>query len=471
MKGVGYARHRSPPKEVNDMRTLPTTMIRVLTPFAPLFSKRVWQHVFVLLAGTILAPGRRTVSSALRAMGLDQEKQFHRYHRVLNRASWSSQEVSRILLGLLVEALVPEGRPLVVGIDETVERRWGKKIAAKGVYRDPVRSTRENFVKASGLRWVCVMLLVPIPWASRVWALPFLSASAPSERYAAQRGRRHKKITDWAWQLHLQVRRWYPEREIVAVADSTYASLKLLFRCRSLSRPVTFITRLRLDAALYEPAPPRRPGQIGRPRLKGERLPNLSVVAEDPNTVWKLTTITNWYGSGERMVEITSETAVWYSTGLFAVPLRWVLVRDPQGQFKTQALLCTDLKADPEKILSWFVMRWQLEATFQEARRHLGFETQRQWSDLAIRRTTPALLGLFSLVTLLARHQMTQAAGAFKQAAWYHKTHPTFADALALVRKELWAQETFYGSSADTETVKVPQAFLKRLTNALCYAA
>jgi hypothetical protein len=197
------------------------------------------------VAGAILAPGQRTVSSALRAIGLDQEKRFHRYHRVLGHARWSSREGSRILLRLLVKTFVPEGEPLVVGIDETVERRWGKRIAAKGVYRDPVRSNRENFVKASGLRWVCVMLLVEIPWASRIWALPFLSALAPSERFATERGRRHKKITDWAWQLHLQVRRWYPEREIVAVADSTYASLKLLFRCRSLSRPVTFITRLR----------------------------------------------------------------------------------------------------------------------------------------------------------------------------------------------------------------------------------
>src|SRR5919199_1207353 len=142
------------------------------------------------------------------------------------------------------------------------------------------------------------------------------------------------------------------------------------------------ITRLRLDAALYEPAPPRRPGQIGRPRLKGERLPNLSVVAEDPDTVWKLTTIATCYGERERIVEIASETAVWYSTGLFAVPVRWVLIRDPQKGFKTQALLCTDLGADPQKILCWFVMRWQLEVTFQEVRRHLGFETQRQWSDL-----------------------------------------------------------------------------------------
>jgi hypothetical protein len=446
-------------------------MIRLLAPFAPLFSRRVWQNAQVLLMGAILAPGRRTVSSALRAMGLDQQKRFHRYHRVLSRASWSSRDVSRILLGSLVEAFVEEG-PLILGIDETLERRWGKKIAAKGVYRDPVRSTHETFVKSSGLRWVCVMLLVPIPWASRVWALPFLSVLAPSERYAAKRGRRHKKITEWAWQLLLQVRRWYPQRDIVAVADRTYASLKLLESCRKLRKPITFVTRLRLDAALYEPAPVRHPGQRGRPRLKGERLPNLSEVAEDPSTLWKPITVANWYGSGDRTVEIASRMAVWYSTGLFAVPVRWVLMRDPKGEFKTQALLCTDLRADPQKILSWFVMRWQLEVTFQEMRRHLGFETQRQWSELAIRRTTPVLLGLFSLITLFAQSRMAQAAGSFRQAAWYHKSHPTFADALALVRKELWAQEqTFHGSRAETDTVKVPRALVERLTDVVCYAA
>jgi hypothetical protein len=384
------------------VRTLPPKMIQVLTPFAPLFSKSVWQHAQLLLVGAILATGRRTVSSTLRAMGLDREKRFHRYHRVLSRASWSSLKASRVLLGLLVEVFVPEGDPLVVGIDETLERRWGKKISAKGVYRDPVRSTHDTFVKSSGLRWVCVMLLVEIPWASGVWALPFLSAPAPSERYAAKGGKRHKKITEWAWQLLLVLRRWYPQRGIVVVADRAYASLKLLSRCRSWSKPVTLITRLRLDAALYEPAPPRRPGQIGRPRIKGERLPNLSEVAQDPATVWEPAKIANWYGSGERTVEVSSNTAVWYSTGLFAVPVRWVLVRDPQGEFKTQALLCTDLEADPQQILCWFVMRWQLEVTFQEMRRHLGFETQRQWSELAIRHTTPALLGLFSLVTLFA---------------------------------------------------------------------
>jgi hypothetical protein len=453
------------------MRTLPAMMLHLLNPFVPLFSRRVWSHVQVLLIGAILVPGRRTVSAALRVMGLGQTEHFQRYHRVLNRAVWSGREVSRVLLRLLMKTFVADG-PLVIGVDETLERRWGKKIAAKGIYRDPVRSTHERFVKASGLRWVCLMLLVPVPWAGRVWALPFLSVLAPSERYAAERGKHHKKITDWARQMLLLVRRWWPEREIVAVADGAYASLRLLASCqRLLPRPVTFVSRLRLDAALYDPAPPRRAGQLGRPRLKGERLPNLSVVAKDPSTTWTLTTVENWYGGGERTVEVASATVVWYSTGLPAVPIRWVLVRDPKGELATQALLCTDLGARPEQIVGWFVLRWQMETTFQEARRHLGMETQRQWSELAIRRTTPALLGLFSLVTLFAHQRMTPSMQAVRRATWYRKPCPTFSDALALVRKELWAQGTFRESPAGTDTVKVPRAFVEHLTETLCYAA
>jgi DDE superfamily endonuclease len=405
-------------------------MIRVLVSFAPLFSGRVWQHALILLAGTILAPGRRTVAAALRAMGLEGERTFHRYHRVLSRAVWSSRGASCVLLRLLVEAFVSDG-PLVVGIDETLERRRGKKISAKGIYRDPVRSNRGHFVKASALRWVCVMLLAPVPWASRVWALPFLCALAYSERYATEHSKHHKKLTEWAWQLLLLVRRWYPQREIVAVADRAYASLKLLDRCRKVRNPITFITRLRLDAALYKPAPPRRPGQLGRPRLKGERLPNLSMVAEDPTIVWSPITVASWYGSEERTVEIVSDTAVWHSTGLPAVPLRWVLIRDPQAEFRTQALLCTDLGADPGRIIGWFVRRWQMEATFQEVRQRLGFETQRHWSEMAIQRTAPALLGLFSLVTLFAHQRLAKGTGSIRQTAWYYKSHPTFSDALA----------------------------------------
>jgi hypothetical protein len=317
------------------------------------------------------------------------------------------------------------------------------------------------------------MLLVPVPWASRAWALPFLSVLAPSERYAQEQGKKpHKKITDWARQMLLLVRRWWPEREIVAVADSGYACIRLLASCRRfLPKPVTFVTRLRLDAALYEPAPPRRPGQMGRPRLKGKRLPTLAVAASDPGTVWRSVMVGDWYGKGERVVEVASATAVWYHTGLPPVPMRWVLVRDPQDKFEPQALLCTDLTAEPERILGWFVLRWKMEATFQEARRHLGVETQRQWSEKAIRRTTPALLGLFSLVTLLAHQRMAQGTEAPQRAAWYRKPYPTFSDALALVRRELWAEETFCRSAREVDMVKVPRAFVEHMTETLCYAA
>jgi hypothetical protein len=445
-------------------------MIRVLAPFAPLFSEGVFEHVRVLIAGAILAPGRRTVSSALKAMGLDQQRTFHRYHRVLSRARWSSREASRVLLRLLAEAFAPEGT-LVVGVDETLERRKGKKIMPKGIYRDPVRSSHSHFVKASGLRWVCLTLLAEVPWAGRVWALPFLSALAYSERYAEENGKRHKPITEWAWQLLVLVRRWHPEREIVAVADRTYASLKLLDRCRALKKPITFITRLRLDAALYESAPPRYPGQTGRPRLKGERLPNLSMVAEDLKTAWMTITVANWYGVRQRTVEIVSDTAIWYSTGLPAVPVRWVLIRDPQGEFDVQALLCTDLSADPRQIVSWFVRRWQMESTFRECRERLGFETQRHWSEMAIERTAPALLALFSVVTLFAHRRGRAISGSVRRSAWYEKKHPTFSDALALVRRELWEHETFYGSVREADTVKVPREFVERLTDAVCYAA
>jgi hypothetical protein len=291
------------------MLTLPPAILPLLAPFAPLFRRGVWPYALVLVGGTLLAPGKRTVTAALRVLGLAHTRRFERYHRVLNRAHWSSLAASRVLLRLLVATFAPTG-PLLLGLDETIERRRGKRIAAKGIYRDPVRSSHGHFVKASGLRWICLMLLVPIPWAGRVWALPFVTALAPSERYDQDRGRRHKTLVDWARQLLRLVRRWWPDRPLIAVADSSYAALDLLAACQSGPHPVTVVTRLRLDAALYEPAPPRAPRQVGRPRLKGKRLPTLAALADAPGTAWTRLTITDWYGTGARGVDLVSATAV-----------------------------------------------------------------------------------------------------------------------------------------------------------------
>ena len=423
------------------MPTLQAEYITILGAFARLFSKRIWEHTKILLMGAILAPAERTVTAGLRVMGLSGEKHFQNYHRVLNRAVWSSLAASRILLGLLISAFAVRG-PVILGLDDTIERRRGVRIKAKGIYRDPVRSTRSHFVKASGLRWLSLMLLAPIPWAKRVWALPFLTVLAPSERYYKGKVRKHKKLTEWARQIVLQARRWLPKRLLVVVADSSFAVIDLLWQLRQLNNPICMITRFRLDAALYEPAK-HVPGQVGRPRKKGQRLPTLEKVAEDKHTHWKRLMVQNWYGEKKRKIEITSRTAVWFHNGQPPLPIRWVLVRDPRKIFKTQALLCTDPSVSADQILQWFVRRWQVEVTFHEVRTHLGVETQRQWADLSILRITPALLGLFSVITLLANLHAQRQKLPVQQAAWYQKRLPTFSDALALVKKTLFEQRHF----------------------------
>ena len=452
------------------MLTLPKRIIHVLRHFEEVFSERVWEWAKVLLIGAILAPGERTVTAILRVMGLQTDRQFQNYHRVLNRATWSSRVLSRLLLHLLLQLFVPADAPLVVGIDETIERRRGAKIAAKGIYRDPVRSSKEFFVKCSGLRWISMMLLTPVPWACRVWALPFFSVLAPSERYNQQHRRRHKKLTDWGRQMIRQLRRWLPGRRLVVVADSTYAVLELLACAAQMLEPVTMITRLRLDAALYDPAPVRNPGTNGRPRKKGARQPTLAQRLADPNTVWQSLSVA-WYGGTTRTVELASGTSVWYHNGLPPVAIRWVLIRDPQGQFDPQALLCTDQQASAQAILEWFVWRWQMEVTFHEVRAHLGVETQRQWSDLAILRTTPALLGLFSLVTIFA-HQLLQGQPLpVRQATWYTKALPTFSDTLAFVRQHLWPVTLSYLSPAKADMIEIPRALCERFIQTLAFAA
>ena len=435
------------------MPTLRAEYNTIFGVFAKLFSKRVWEHVEVLLAGAILSPAERTVAAALRTMGLGQEKHFQNYHRVLNRAVWSSLEASRVLLELLVSSFAPFG-PIILGLDDTIERRRGANIKAKGIYRDPVRSSHSHMVKASGLRWLSLMLLAPVPWAGRVWALPFLTVLAPSERYYKDKVRQHKKLTDWARQVLCQARKWLPGRMLVVVADSGYAVIELLWHMTQLDNPICAITRLRLDAALYEPLVPT-PGKMGRPRKKGKRLPTLETILDDPSTTWQRLLIQEWYGEKQREIEITSSTAVWFHVGKPALPIRWVLIRDPKGKFKSQALLCTSLDISPEQIIQWFVRRWQVEVTFHEVRTHLGVETQRQWADLAILRITPALLSLFSLITLLANRHAQKDRLLIQRTAWYHKKLPTFSDALMTVKLELWFQLTFQTSLRMTDIRKL----------------
>jgi len=398
-------------------------------------------------------------------MGHSDNPHFTNFHRVLNRAQWSLLRGSCMLLGLLVATFVPAGQPLILGADDTVERRRGKQISTLGCYRDAVRSSQSHTILCFGLKWVSMQLLVPVPWSDRVWGLPFLTVlchptetegtesdgsslkkkkkkkkkKAPrrtQKKYRFRDASGHKTSLDWIRQMIKQVRRWLPQHPLVLVVDGGLASLGLGWSCVAIE--ATMVSRLRWDAALYHPPPKRHPkGKRGRKPQKGKRQRTLHQWADRADTPWVEAEI-DWYGGKKKKLWLFAHNALWYTPGWDPLPIRYVMVRDPQGKLRDEVFFCTDQDADPVDIVNWVVMRWSVESTFEEARAHLGMETQRQWSDLAIQRTTPILLGLFSIVTWVTFQLTQNEAIPIQQTAWYHKEKATFSDCLFMVRKHIW---------------------------------
>jgi DDE superfamily endonuclease len=307
-------------------------IILVLAPFALLFSHRVWHHAQTLLLGAMLAPRARTVTAALRVMGLSCERHFTNYHRVLNRATWSARQGGRIMLGLLVACLVPSRAPIVLGADDTVERRSGRQITAKGAYRDAVRSTKKHVIHCFGLKWVSMMLLVQVPWARRIWALPFLTVLCwPAQKSSRQR---HKTSVDWVRQMMQQVRRWLPGRKLVLVLDGGFAAVSLALAC--VRCQVVMVSRLRWDAALYHSPGSKPPGKRGPKPLKGQRQRSLQAWAERSDTPWETVEV-DWYRGQRKQLWVFSHTALWYTPRLPPVEIRYVLVGDPEGKLQMEA--------------------------------------------------------------------------------------------------------------------------------------
>jgi hypothetical protein len=314
-----------------------------------------------------------------------------------------------------------------------------------------------------------MMLLCEVPWAKRIWALPFLSVLAPSERCCSEQGKRHKKITQWARQMILRLRRWLPNRVLMIVADGSYAALELL---EAVEHQVCFITRLQLRAALYDPPPAQRqPGQRGPTPKKGKQQPKLSQRLEQEATEWQSLTMAQWYGQKRKQLLVATGTALWYHVGVTPIAIRWVMIKDPQRKKKPEALLCTDVQVSSEQILEYFSRRWTMEVTLEESRAHLGVETQRQWSDKAIARTTPVLLGMFSVVALWADKLCKQHLLNMEQTAWYHKQHITFSDAIAAVRSSIYQQGNNHTCTPNGDMVLIPKQLWEQLTSLITRAA
>ncbi|HEX9412784.1 MAG TPA: transposase [Ktedonobacterales bacterium] len=449
------------------MLPVPESLAALLAAFAIAFTRPTFEHVQVLVTGALLTSGRRTVAAALRAVGLGGERHFTTYHRVLNRAVWSPLRLSHILLHLLVTAFLAPDAPLVLLIDGTLERRWGPKITLKGRYHDAVRSTSGHVVTTEGIHWVCLALLVPSPWGGREWALPVLTVPTRSPALSQKLGKPHRTIPQYAHILVCLVRRWYPTRDLLLVGDSAFAAARLGLTCRE--HGVRLVSRLVLNAQLYDPVPPQPKGKPGVKPKKGPRQPKLCDRLTDEATVWQTEDLP-WYAGHTLTMDLTSGTALWHRDGEAPLPVRWVLLRDPSGKRRPCALFCTDPAATMHQIIAWYVSRCQIEVTFEEVRCHLGVETQRQWSARAIARTTPCLLGLFSLVLLLA-YRLAPAGLPTRQAAWYAKGAPTFTDLLALVRRQLWT-EVNSPAVRQTAPLAYPSALvLELLIATACYAA
>jgi len=453
------------------MPILSPEIIQLLAPLALAMTAATYRNALVLLCGAILAPGRRTVCSALRVQGLG-EANFSKYHRVLSRAHWSPMLVSRLLLALMVRTFVAPGEPLVIIVDETLERRRGSQIAYKGWFRDGVRSTARQVVLSMGIRWCCLCLLARVPWSPRPWALPFLLVPVLSEKACQKWRKRFQGSVRWTERLVERIRRWHPEREIVLVGDGDYAAVSLVSRCQTLRRPVRLVSRLRRDAALHDFPAPQPKSKRGPKPKKGARQPNPRQRLEDPATPWQVVSIP-WYSAGERRLEIATGVSLWYTPCQDPVPIRWVLVRSPEGAeapIEPSSLFCSDPEANPEQILTWFIGRWNIEVTFEEVRAHLGFETQRQWSRRAVGRSAPCVFGLFSLVVLIARVLHPEHLPV-DQNGWYRKETATFSDALAAVRRHLWGSLNYVGSHPHPQLCLIPRRLWHQIQQVACYAA
>jgi len=463
------------------MFTPSADIILLLQSFSCCFTSPAFSKMVLLVCGAILTPGRRTVASALRAVGRSSSKTFGSYHRLLSRDRWSALGASKYLWSLLLENFIPRDQAIDIVVDETLERRRGKKIEYKGWFRDAVRSTRASVVTTSGIRWLCFCVLAPVPWSIRRWALPFLTFPCQSEKTCAKRKRAHRGSAGLTIDGLIEIRKWIgTERLLRLIADGGFTNMELLHFCKSLN--VTQIGRLRIDAKIYD-EPDNAPNKPGPRSKKGKRQPSFKDrIASGIGLDWR--TVELALNDGNlRTLQIASGVSLWHVPNFDPVRLRWVVVRPSEGGSikEAAAFFSTDITMGDEQIVALYAERWNIEVFFEEVRACLGFETQRGWTNRTIGRTTPCLFGIFSLVVILAK-RLYPTGLPCRKAAWYAKEQATFRDVLAIVREHLWEHgfavqeinqevENAIGSAKNADHRLIPAALIAAVREMACYAA
>jgi hypothetical protein len=443
---------------------LPAEATALLDALRPTFTRPTWRRFLLLMAAALLTTGRRTVANLLRTAGPLADGHPTSYQRVLSAASWSGLRLACSLCGFVLRQLVPEGRVTVVG-DDTVESHPGRRVYGKARHRDPVRSTHAYTAWRYGHKWVVLAILVRLPFATRPWALPVLVDLYRSEPDNRARRRPHRTPAQLMCRLLRLLLLRFPGRSFLFVGDAgygTHAVARFVYRHRA---RLAMVSKLHPDANLFDPPPPY--AGTGRPRVKGAPRPKPRQAAEQRRRFRRLTV--SWYGGGTRQVRTATGTGHWYRSGAGLVPLRGVFVQDRSGTHRDEYFFTTDLSLMPAAVIGSYTGRWNIETTFQECRSHLGLETTRGWCRETVLRAAPCLFGLYTAVALLY-HALPEGkrAGAV---VWRGKEETTFSDAMAAVRRWLWAEWVFPQADGGSAIQKLPPPLRDLIFSALAPAA
>lgn len=490
-----------------------------LEQFRVAFTLPTYERFVVLCVGAIVTMGRRSVSRILWSVRCLMQGHPSSYHRFFCAARWSLWPIAKVLAAMVVE-LVPRDQPIGVIADDTVEQHLGDHVFAKGCHRDAVRSSWTRTVFKFGHKWVVLAIAVRLPGCSRAWALPVLAAlyvsppkapakaapkAGPQEgaspkpknkggrkpggnqqrltpqlRKRDKSGRlppRHKTPALLARQMMATLMHWFPDRRFILLGDWGFASHDLALFCHRHRRRLTLVARTRSDMSLYALPPAKRQGgRRGCPPRKGRKLPTpaqavaAAAAAGSPRRHATL----RWYGNGVRDLQLLGGCGGWYrhrGSGRAAlIPVRWVGVLDPKSG-REDFFYTTDSSWTPQRIVETFAGRWPIEVTFEEVRAHLGFEQTRHWCKNSVLRVAPCLLGLFSVVSLIYVELARQGRVKVRTTPCYSKPAPTFADALAAVRRLLWEQVILEHAPCGSHVAQLPAPIREMLLEHLTAAA
>jgi SRSO17 transposase len=446
---------------------VPTCAIPVLTMFRPAFSAPTYHRFMILVLAAVLTTGRRTVTNLLRTVRYQAQGHASSYHRVLSQRRWSAWALARMLITFLLNHVVPPGPVLLAG-DDTVTEHPGPKVFGKGRHRDGVRSTHRYTAYRWGHKWVVVSVLVKLPVATRPWALPILVALYRPPEWDHVQGTRHKTPAHLARLLLARLVRWFPNRHFIFIGDTGYGTSETARFCHQRRRHLTLVSKFYRDAALYEPPPLRTRRTIGRPRVKGRKLPSPQEVVA--HRAHRTHLAVAWYGGTTRDIEMVTGTGHWYRIGEALVAVRWVYVHDCTGTHRDEYLFTTNLSLRPKQIVECYTQRWSIETTFQECREHLKLESTKCYGQQTVLRFTPCLFGLYTLIVLLYL-QLPDRLRLPIVVSWRGKSTTTFADMLTCVRRAIWQQWFFQTPTTAERFSKLPRSLQDTILYALAPAA